>query len=240
MKNLEIFLDYIGDDGYVYRYNYDSKKYYNTGISLKGNPGNPGRPGHDGKTPHIGTNGNWFIGNIDTGVRASGSGGGGSQVQSDWNQSNSTAIDYIKNKPTIPTTLSQLSEDTTHRTVSDAEKTTWGNKQDTLVSGTNIKTINNQSILGAGNINIQGSYTPTLQSAPTSSTTTYTKDGQTVDFEIGQFVRVSNQNNPTGYDMYQLYDLTTENNATTAVWRSMDIVIGDINSVLDNINGEVI
>lgn len=29
-------------------------------------------------------------------------------------------------------------------------------KQDTLVSGTNIKTINNQSILGSGNINIQG------------------------------------------------------------------------------------
>jgi hypothetical protein len=30
------------------------------------------------------------------------------------------------------------------------------NKQDTLVSGTNIKTINNESILGSGNIDIQG------------------------------------------------------------------------------------
>ena len=29
-------------------------------------------------------------------------------------------------------------------------------KQDTLVSGTNIKTINNTSILGSGNIDIQG------------------------------------------------------------------------------------
>ena len=29
-------------------------------------------------------------------------------------------------------------------------------KQDTLVSGTNIKTINNASILGSGNIDIQG------------------------------------------------------------------------------------
>ena len=29
-------------------------------------------------------------------------------------------------------------------------------KQDTLVSGTNIKTINNESILGSGNITIQG------------------------------------------------------------------------------------
>ena len=29
-------------------------------------------------------------------------GGGGTQVQSDWNQSDNTAVDYIKNKPTIP------------------------------------------------------------------------------------------------------------------------------------------
>lgn len=70
MENLEIYLDYIGDDSYVYRYNYDNKKYYNTGICLKGSPGNPGRPGKDGKTPHIGTNGNWFIGDVDTGVKA--------------------------------------------------------------------------------------------------------------------------------------------------------------------------
>lgn len=39
--------------------------------------------------------------------------------------------------------------------------TALNNKQDTLVSGTNIKTINNTSILGSGNIDIQGggSYT---------------------------------------------------------------------------------
>ena len=37
-----------------------------------------------------------------------------------------------------------------------ATKTELNAKQDTLVSGTNIKTINNQSILGEGNIEIQG------------------------------------------------------------------------------------
>ncbi|MCR5266796.1 MAG: hypothetical protein K6E29_09440 [Cyanobacteria bacterium RUI128] len=36
-----------------------------------------------------------------------------------------------------------------------------GNKQDTLVSGTNIKTINNESILGSGNISISGGGTAT-------------------------------------------------------------------------------
>lgn len=31
-----------------------------------------------------------------------GGGGGGTQVQADWNQTDSTAVDFIKNKPTIP------------------------------------------------------------------------------------------------------------------------------------------
>lgn len=39
--------------------------------------------------------------------------------------------------------------------VTTTDKTTWSGKQDALVSGTNIKTINNQSLLGAGNINVQ-------------------------------------------------------------------------------------
>ena len=39
--------------------------------------------------------------------------------------------------------------------------TLLGGKQDTLVSGTNIKTINNESILGSGNIDIQGGSTYT-------------------------------------------------------------------------------
>jgi len=43
----------------------------------------------------------------------------------------------------------------------DADLTSWAglaptSKQDTLVSGTSIKTINNQSILGSGNITIEG------------------------------------------------------------------------------------
>ena len=50
------------------------------------------------------------------------------QIQSDWNQTNINSKDFIKNKPTIPTALSQLSEDSTHRVVSDVEKTTWNNK----------------------------------------------------------------------------------------------------------------
>ena len=44
--------------------------------------------------------------------------------------------------------------DNTNKFVTASDKSTWNGKQDALVSGTNIKTINNTSILGSGNINI--------------------------------------------------------------------------------------
>ena len=51
-------------------------------------------------------------------------------VQADWTQTDASADDYIKNKPTIPTALSQLTADATHRTVTDTEKETWNGKSD--------------------------------------------------------------------------------------------------------------
>jgi hypothetical protein len=57
--------------------------------------------------------------------------GAEANVQSDWNATDTSSDAYIKNKPTIPTTLSQLTGDSTHRVVTDAEKTAWNNKADT-------------------------------------------------------------------------------------------------------------
>lgn len=74
-QQIEIYTDYIDDEGFVQRYNYEKGYYYNTGVCLKGAPGRPGRPGKDGLTPHIGENGNWWIGDIDTQVPSAGSGG---------------------------------------------------------------------------------------------------------------------------------------------------------------------
>lgn len=65
----------------------------------------------------------------------------------------------LTNKPTIPDELADLSDDSTHRVVTDTEKSTWNSKQAALVSGTNIKTVNNQSLLGSGNISISGGVT---------------------------------------------------------------------------------
>ena len=107
----------------------------------------------------------------------SATGGGGTQQQADWNQTDTTAVDFIKNKPdtsdfvsinqynpkelAIAKALTELNENKADKTeIPDvstlATKTELNAKQDTLVSGTNIKTINNQNILGSGNINISG------------------------------------------------------------------------------------
>lgn len=44
--------------------------------------------------------------------------------------------------------------------VTATQKEQWTAKQEKLVSGTNIKTVNNQSIVGAGNIAIEGADLP--------------------------------------------------------------------------------
>ncbi len=58
----------------------------------------------------------------------------------------------------------------------------------------------------------------TLQSAPTSSTISYTINNASFNFSIGDEVRVVDQDSDLGYTFYKLYDLVTEGNVTTAVW----------------------
>lgn len=76
----------------------------------------------------------------------------------------------LSNYQTLITSTNKLDADlvndssSTNKFVTAADKTTWNNKQDTLVSGTNIKTINNNSILGSGNISVDSLPTQTGQS----------------------------------------------------------------------------
>ena len=72
-----------------------------------------------------------------------------------------TAIQDVSDKQNKIDSSHKLSADlisngSTNKVVTQSEKTTWSGKQDALVSGTNIKTINNESILGNGNITISG------------------------------------------------------------------------------------
>lgn len=53
--------------------------------------------------------------------------------------------------------LDKIPDGTSYQKVSAEDRTLWNNKQDNLVSGQNIKTINSQSILGSGDVTIGGS-----------------------------------------------------------------------------------
>jgi len=65
------------------------------------------------------------------------------------NQTNNAIIDFQ-----TAYKLSQLQDDDTHKVVSNAQISTWNNKQNALVSGSSIKTLNGESLLGSGNISL--------------------------------------------------------------------------------------
>ena len=69
-------------------------------------------------------------------------------------KADTTAVTQVNNALTAHTTNSDI-----HVTTSD--KSTWNGKQDALVSGTNIKTVNGNSLLGSGDITVQT--LPTVQ-----------------------------------------------------------------------------
>lgn len=101
---------------------------------------------------------------------------------SSWNNKSTFSGDYddLTNKPTIPTATSDLTNDSGFITSSYHDSS----KQDVLVSGTNIKTINGNSVLGNGDISLAGAET-----LPVGSEIYY--DGSTV---------------PTGWEEMTDYD----------------------------------
>lgn len=67
-----------------------------------------------------------------------------------------TDLDSRINTLHLPQSLDDIPDGSTRKLSDYATTTQLATKQDALVSGTNIKTINNESILGSGNITIQG------------------------------------------------------------------------------------
>lgn len=78
--------------------------------------------------------------------------------------------------------------------------TLLGNKQTTLVSGTNIKTINNESLLGEGNIDIQGgSSVNVVQATGTSTSDVMSQDAVTKAFNTYTLETANGSNGKTIY-----------------------------------------
>lgn len=112
--------------------------------------------------------------------------------------------------------LTQLNE-------TKADKTELNAKQDALVSGTNIKTINNQSILGEGNIEIQGGSGVQQQADWNQTETT------AVDYIKNKPTNVSAFANDAGY-------LTQHQSLADYYTKSeIDAMVGNINTILASI-----
>lgn len=99
--------------------------------------------------------------------------------------------DLINGVRTIANDANSKADAVTSR-VQDVE-TSLGNKQDTLVSGVNIKTVNGQSIVGEGDVIIEGtdSYTKTESDAKYATAESLNTLNQTVS-ELGTTVEATN------------------------------------------------
>ena len=98
----------------------------------------------------------WVVDSTNSDKGFYGTGKYDSYIKGDGVKTANQLLPAIPIDPAVPTQLSELNEDATHRLVTDAEKTSWNSKQPLLKSGVNIKTINNRSLLGEGNITIEG------------------------------------------------------------------------------------
>lgn len=89
--------------------------------------------------------------------------------------------------------------------------TALGTKQDTLVSGTNIKTVNNQSLLGSGNIEIQGGVSSgDVQTIVNQSISSITSDVTNIQNQVTNLSIALNQccsgsPTPTPTPIYRTY-----------------------------------
>lgn len=98
-------------------------------------------------------------------------------------------------------------------------------KQDTLVSGTNIKTINNESILGSGNITIQGGGTDTG--------TVQTMIDQSISGKADSSTVTALTNTVTGHTADTSIHVTT---AQTAAWDAKSDFSGSYNDLTNKLS----
>ena len=121
-------------------------------------------------------------------------------------------------------------------------KTSLNGKQSTLVSGTNIKTINGESVLGSGNIVIEGGSGGGATYAAGDGIDISSDNTISVDDTIA---RVSALPDMNLYVLKSVYDAkvteleTAISNLRTAV-EQLQTSLGNIGTALDDINGEVV
>lgn len=118
----------------------------------------------------------------------------------------------------------------------DDLETAVGGKQDTLVSGTNIKTINGNSILGEGNITVSGGAT-TLGGLTDVSTATPTS-GQVLKYNGTQWAPATDNTSSSTMNLDDIDDVSASDASDGQVlmyyagdWLNRNIVLNEIGDV---------
>lgn len=154
-------------------------------------------------------------------------------------------------KAEVPTKTSQLTNDSTYQTKANLDtalesyaKTSDVNsknasqdeaiqsKQDKLISGTNIKTINNQSLLGEGNISIEAGSSITVDSE-LSTTSENPVQNKVITTKVNS-LETSLGSKASQTDLDSLSSTVTTQGQTIT---SIQAEIGNINTQLTEING---
>ena len=145
-----------------------------------------------------------------------------------WNNKSDFSGNYndLSNKPTIPTRLSQLSDDSTHRLVSDTDKENWNNKLEESDLSDYVKNTD-YATSSKGGVFKTSTYYGTqvingILSTPSVDYNTYANTSPNERF----ISKGTLENVITGKDL------------TTKAY--VDGLVGDISSALDTINGEVV
>ena len=153
--------------------------------------------------------------------------------------------------PVVPTTISSFTNDSGYITINAlsgyATTTQLNSKQDELVSGTNIKTINGQSLLGSGNITIEGGtggsgtdlsnyYTKGEVDGLISNLDTSVAENYYTILEVDELVE-SVEPDLTGYATETWVGNHYQTKGDYATTSYVDTQIGNINTILENIIG---
>ena len=117
----------------------------------------------------------------------SGSGGGGTQVQSDWAETDTESMSYIKNKPELSSVATSGNYDDLLNRPTIPTLTSELTNDSNFLTESNLKTINGESIVGTGNIEIGGGSGTQVQSDWAETNTesvSYIKNKPTIEPQV--------------------------------------------------------
>lgn len=175
---------------------------------------------------------------------------GGTQEQADWNESDTTAPSYIKNKPTIPTVTGKADKVSGATNGNLAGLDSNGNLTDSGKKASDFATAAQGTLAASAYQKPSGGIPSTdlsqaVQTSLGKADSAYQKPSggiPSTDLASGVIPDVSSKEDTSNKtsDISSNTSSTTKYPSTKGVADYVDGIVGDINTILDNINGEVI